>query len=268
MIQSNNQSNTVPAWRDDRINVIIGTLVHSQGAYILPRFLANLKNIQELYPASRIAIATSEESMADGLPGLLASIGLEADIIPYRILKPSYARDRIWNIACGREAIREYFLSLKGPEYLLFIDCDMTFDPSIINIMEREIHNYDLLFSGYPLKKYGIGLAGCGCMIARRQILAKVRFRCYEFENHEVIFEDNLLEMDAYLLGARIKKGIFVYIEHYSRENDYRSINPRPVGLFKRTINNSAFRCYAIKASVFLKYNLLWNIKKRLDRNL
>lgn len=48
-----------------------------------------------------------------------------------------------------------------------------------------------------------------------REILRKIKFRCCEFKNGEVISEDQVLDMDLFRCHARVKKGIFVSVRHY-----------------------------------------------------
>jgi len=251
----------------NKIDVITASLIHKSGNYILDQFLNNLKQIQQDYPATDILLASAESETCETLKELMTSSGLNGTVIHYDIVKPDYAKDRIWNITCGREALRKYALENSQAGYFLFLDSDMIYNPQIIKIMLREIKTYDLLFSGTALKNYGVGLAGCGCMMISRRIMEKVKFRCLEFGNGEIIFEDNLLELDSFIHGAKIKKGIFVHIDHYSSPTEYKSIDPQPVGLLKRVINNSVIRSFFIWLSIVSKYNILWNLKKIIYRN-
>lgn len=181
-------------------------------------------------------------------------------------MKPDYARNSIWDVACGREAVRQYAMSQTEARYLLFLDVDMTFEPSAIKTMEKEIQGYDAVFSGYPLKHYGIGLAGAGCVMLARSILQKIQFRCYEFKSGEVIFEDNLLEMDLFRSGSRVKKGFFLSINHYMSATEARHIAPQPVGLLRRIVNCAPVRYVFLRASIRLKYNIPWRLKVLLGK--
>jgi len=144
----------------------------------------------------------------------------------------------------------------------------MTFEPSVIKIMEKEIQGYDVVFSGYPLKHYGIGLAGAGCVMLTRSILEKVKFRCYEFKNGEVIFEDNLLEMDLFRLGSRIKKGFFLSIDHYRSVTEARHVTPQPTGILRKITNCTFARYGLIRASIMIQYNIPWKLKLFLNKFL
>jgi len=248
------------------VNVVIGTPIYRQGAYVLDKFLSNQKSIQQSYPSSELVLATCEYDFIKELESLVSFWKLRGTVLPYEVVKPDYAHSNIWNIACGREAIRNYTLFQTEASYLLFLDADMTFEPSVIRIMENEIQGYDVVFSGYPLQRYGIGLAGAGCMMLTRNTLDKIRFRCYEFKNGEVIFEDSVVEMDLFRLRSRIKKGFFVSVDHYASATDAIRITAQPVGLLRR-IANCAFARYAlIRASIMLKYNIPWKLKVGLSR--
>ena len=250
------------------MNVVIGTPIHRAGAYILDRFLANQKEIQQNHPSSELVLATVEHDFADELEALLSSLGIRGKVLRYETVKLDHARSRVWNVACGREAIRQYMLSQTKAQYLLYLDADMTYDPNVIEIMEREIQGYDVVFSGCPLRDFGTGLAGSGCMMLSRGIVEKVEFRCCEFENGEVMSEDNLLEMDLFRLGSRIKKGFFLSISHYKNENEARHIDPRPVGVLRRIANSPLVRYGLIRASLMVKHNIPWKLKVLLNRFL
>ncbi len=131
--------------------------------------------------------------------------------------------------------------------------------------MEKEIKDYDAVFSGYPLRHRGIGLAGCGCVMLTRGILEKLRFRCYEFKNGEVIFEDNVLEMDLFRSGGRIKKGFFIPITHYENSTEGKHIEPQRLGLWRKIANNNSIRYILIRTSILIHYNIPWHLKVLLS---
>ena len=248
------------------MNVVIGTPIYRQGAYVLDKFLSNQKSIQQSYASSELVLATCEYDFIKELESLISFWKLRGTIISYEVVKPNHAHSKIWNIACGREAIRNYTLFQTEASYLLFLDADMTFEPSVIRIMEHEIQGYDAVFSGYPLQRHGIGLAGAGCMMPTRNTLDKIRFRCYEFKNGEVIFEDSVAEMDLFRLRSRTKKGFFVSVNHYTSATDAKCITAQPIGL-RRGIANCPFARYAlIRASIMLKYNIPWKLKVGFSR--
>ncbi len=252
----------------ETVDVVIGTPIYRQGAYIIDKFLSNQKEIQQNYPSSELVLATCENDFTEELGSLLSFWCLRGRVLLYETVKPEYARSRKWNIVCGRDAIRQYMLSKTQARYLLFLDADMTFDPSVIKIMEREIQGYDVVFSGYPLRDYGTGLAGSGCLMLTRSILEKLGFRCYEFKNGEVIVEDNVLEMDLFRLGSRIKKGFFLSLSHYKSENEVRHITPQPVGALRRITNSAFVRYVLIKASIMTQHDIPWKLKVLLNKFL
>ncbi len=248
------------------VNVVIGTPIYRQGSYIIDKFLSNQKQIQQNYPSSALILATDEHDLITELEERLNFWKLRGTVLPYEVAKPDYARSRLWTIACGREAIREYTLSQTEARYLLFLDADMTFEPSVIKTMEKEIQGYDVVFCGYPIPRYGVGLAGNGCVMLTRSILKKVKLRCYEFKNGEVIFEDNLLEMDLFRLGSRVKKGFFLTINHYINATEFRQITPQPVGILRKITNCAFARYWLIRASIMIHYNIPWKLKILLSK--
>jgi hypothetical protein len=248
------------------VNVAVGTPIHRQGAYVLDKFLSNQQQIQSNYPSSELIFATNHHDFVKELENLLSSWKLRGTVISYAVEKPGYARSEIWNISCAREAIRKYVLSQTDAKYLIFLDADMTFEPSVISQIESEIKDYDAVFSGYPLRSRGIGLAGCGCVMLTRNILEKLRFRCYEFRNGEVIFEDNVLEMDLFRCGARVKKGFFIPISHYVNSIEAKQIEPQRIGLWRKIANNSTIRYVLIRTSILIHFNIPWHLKVLLSK--
>jgi len=243
------------------MNVVIGTPIHRKAAYILDKFLSNQKQIQHSYQSSELILATSQPDFFKELESRISFWKLRGTILFYEVFKPDYARSNIWDIACGREAIREYIVSQTENRYILFLDVDMTFETRVIEILEKEIQDYDVVFSGYPLRRYGIGLAGAGCVMLTRNVLEKISFRCLEFKNGELIFEDNLLELDLFRLGSRVKKGFFLSVQHHIGPTKTRHITPRPVGMLRKIMNYSFVRYALIRISIFVKFNIPWRLK-------
>lgn len=237
-------------------NVVVGTPIYRQGAFVLDKFLANQKEIQQVYASSELVFATNEADFAEELENLLNLWALNGKVLRYETIRPEYARSRFWNVACGKEAIRQYTLHQNRAKYLLFLDADMTFDPNVISIMEREIQGYDAVYSGYPLRDLGIALAGGGCCLLTMAAVKEVKWRCLEFKNGAAIADDTLLEMDLIRLGKRIKKGFFLAISHYENEDQAKTVSPRPVGLYQRITHSVLLRYVLARASMALEHDI------------
>ncbi len=248
------------------LHVIVGTPICRDRAYILQQFMSNQKQIQQTQTATELVLATCENDFMEELIGLLKSMALRGTVIKHEVSKPDYARSHLWNIASGREAIRQHVLNNTRASHLLFLDSDMVFEPSVIDRLQQAIAGYDVVFSGYPLRNYSKGLVGAGCLMLTRDILEKVKFRCHEFKNGQIIFEDNLLEMDVFQIGGKIRKGYFVSIDHYINETEAKHIDPQPVDSLRRVTSSAIVRYCLIKASVFLKWNIAWNLKVLLNK--
>lgn len=249
------------------MDTIIGTPISRAGCYVIEKFLSNQKQIQNNYPSSELILATSAYDFVGELEGLLNSFSLNGSVLFFSVVRPEYARNNIWGITCAREAIRKHTLSQTDARYLLFLDADMIFEPPVITVMKEAIQGYDVVFSGYPLRDHGIGLAGAGCVMLTRNILEKIMFRCYEFKNGEVIFEDNLLEMDLFRLHARIKKGFFVSIGHYKSESEVKYISPQRVGILRKIANLPLLRYWLIRISTIARYNIPWKLKVLFNKS-
>ena len=244
---------------NESVNVVVGVPSHRAGAYILDKFLANQKEIQRNYPSSELVFATNEPDFAEELEGTLKDWELRGRVLRYETVKPDYARSKVWNISCGRETIRQYILSETSAKYLLCLDNDMTYDPKIIEIMEREIQGYDIVYSGYETRwGPGIILEGGGCCMLTVAAMKELGFRSLEFKNGVAIQDDTLMELDSTRLHKRIKKGFFLTISHYVNEEQAKTINPRPVGLYWR-ITRSLFVRYAlVRARVVFRHDVGW----------
>jgi hypothetical protein len=249
--------------------IIIGTPVYRLGGYVLDQFLTNLKNIQQNYPDSELIFATCENDYVGDLKRQLQNYSIRGNVISYKVRKPNYSRSNIWNITCGREAIRQYFLRQTNASLLLFLDADIICDPLIISTLNKETERFDLVFSGCPLKDGRVGLAGAGCMTLKRDILERVPFRCLEFKNGQVITEDNLIEMDVFEKGGRIKKGIFVFLEHHISLKEKKIVHPQKVTLFRQLTTSTMFRYPGLKLSIFCRFNVpraLFEISGKISR--
>lgn len=235
------------------VDVVVGAVAHRQGAYVLEKFLANQNEIQGIYPGSRLVFATREPDFIPVLRSGLDRWGINGEVLYYETIKPAYARSRVWNIACGREALRKYAVQDVSVEHLLFVDLDMTYDPNLIGIMKRQIAGCDVVFSGCARRQFGLALAGGGCCMLEAGILKIIRFRCLEFQNGTAIYEDALLELDLMRLGARVKKGFFLTINHYLDNFTFKTVNAQPVGLYRRITHSGFVRRALISSSIFLR---------------
>jgi hypothetical protein len=238
------------------MSVLIGTPVHRKGAYVLDKFLDNQKQIQSKHNDCDLVFSTDDPSFVDELKRKVELWALRGTVISFKVDKPDYAKSRLWSIAAGRESIRQYFLSYTQADRLLFLDADMTFDPEVLVIMEKEIKDHDVVFSGYRFRNGRLGLTGAGCLLLRKHVLEKIKFRCFEFKNGQVINEDNVAELDMYRRGCRIKKGFFLAIEHYDSPVDVKSISPQKVNLYRKTMTSAFLRFCLIGASVVIHYNI------------
>ncbi len=250
------------------INVVIGTPIYRQGAYILDKFLTNQKEIQQNYPSSELVLATNENDFGEELKTQLSFWGVRGKVILYKTIKPDYARSKTWNSACGRETIRKYALSQTKAGYLLFLDVDMTFDPSVIKIMEEEIQGYDVVFSGYASRGFKGYELGTGCSMLNRYTVEKIRFRCLEFKNGEVIREGCMRELDLIKLGSKVKRGFFVSINHYKNKNEAKGVSPQSLGLFRNITASRFVRYILISASIVLKHDISGKLARLVYRFL
>lgn len=237
--------------------VIVGTPIFRAGAFVIDKFLENQREIQNNYPSAELVLATEQKDYIEELKGMLKRWGVRGDVILFEVVKPDSARIlQPWTLACGREAIRQYTLSKMQASHLLFIDSDMTCDPHIINIMLKELGNSDIVASGYPGRLCGIQTGGIGCTLFTRETLNNITFRCYEFSNHRVLADSDMLDMDTFDRRLKFKHGYLLAIDHYDRDGSSRHIEPHPVSLLRKVTNSRLLRYILLKVSMKCKHNL------------
>lgn len=238
---------------ENRLTVVVGAPVCRRGAYILDKFLSNQREIQQRYPLSEMALATDEPDFAGEVETLLGSSGVRGRVVRYETVGPPRGGSWYSSIASGREAVRQYILSQTRAKYLMSVDADMLYDTRLVEIMEREIEGYDAVFSGAPLRSVRgtIGMGG-GCAMLRRSALERIQFRCVELRNGEVLDDGCMLEMDLIRSGIAVKKGVFVSVNHYIGPAEALSVNPQPLGLFRRISTSRYVRYSLLRASLLL----------------
>lgn len=248
-----------------RPEVIVGAPLCQRTAFVLDKFLSNQREIQQAYPNCELILATEEPDFVDELRERIDRYNLRGDAIAFEVVKPEYAKSRVWSIAWGREAMRQYTLS-QGAEYLLCFDSDMVYEPSVISIMKEKILGFDVVSSGYQLPRYGGWGFGGGCVLINRETLNKITFRCYEFKSGRRLSEDAVLDMDLFRCRARVKKGIFASIKHYVNSQEYYGIDPQPMGWFRTLTNSLLVRYMIIRIGVLVKHNIAGKLHVLLYR--
>ena len=249
-------------------DTLIGVVICRSGAYILDKFLANQKIIQTNSPSSRLILATCEPDFAAELEIALKQQKINGCVLQYETVKPKHARSRTWNITCGREVIRQYTLRDIDAKHLLFCDADMTYDQNVIDVMAKELRGYDIVYSGYALRDFGIALTGPGCCFLDIDLFKEIGFRCLEFKNGTVMTEDTMFELDLMRLGKRIKKGFFVTTNHYYDSLQVKSVSPQPVGLYRRITHSRLLRYVLIRASIAFRSDIGWVVNGYMHRVL
>ena len=240
-------------------DIVIGTLICRRTSFIIDKFLANQQEIQQAYPRCRLVLATDEPDFIGELREQFNRYHLQGEVIVYETVRPDYARSRVWSIACGREALRQYTLS-DDAEYLLFLDSDMVYAKSIVSTMKARIQGFDVIYSGYRFPPRGDLRFGGGCLMVSRETLSKIPFRCKEFRNGQVICEDEAFDVDLFKCRGRVNKGIFVSVKHYKEKQAYVATEPQPVGWFRALTNSPVVRYIFIRISLLVKYNIPGNI--------
>ena len=234
--------------------ILVGTTTIRKYAFVLDKFFENQKKIQDNFSQSELVIATDELKFLGYLKHYFEKYKVKGEAIYYETKKPDYAKDRNWSMSGGREAVRQYALR-NNFDYLLVVDTDMVYDNSVIEVLLANSNGYDIVQSGYKLGLVdNIGFSGCN--LIRSSLLKKIRFRCVEFKNGFLVEEGNMFEYDSFRKGAKIRKGVFVGIEHYLYTGEKLVIIPQRLTLQKRFIVLPIIRYLIVGFSLCLRRDL------------
>jgi len=252
--------------------ILIGTTLVSGYDYIIDEFLKNQRAIQKKYPNSELIISTSDNNFKLNIPNELkckvikyqksSVISFDSLFIPQK--------NRIRDMVDGRNVVRDYFLK-SDAKYFLSVDADMVYDPNIISILMNEIKNSDIVMSGYMKKNHRLGYS-LGCALIRREVLEKVRFNCLIFPSSpdmpNIIEDGWMFEYDAIQNGFKIKRGVFVEVEHIISERERLGIIPREITTWEKIKTNSALRYLLVKLCILTKRDMPRIIIKKIGCEL
>lgn len=241
-------------------DVIVGVPICRRTSFVLDKFLTNQREIQTAYPGCRLVLATNEPGFVEELREQINLHSVMGEVITYDTVKPEGARTCLWNIVCGREALRRHVLAKKA-RFFLSLDADMLFDPSVVAILKNRIAGFDAVFTGCRSRPHGAWVYG-GCRLMNSRILDDLSFRCYEFNNGETVDDGEALDCSLFRCHARVNKGFFVSIKHYMNSEDCYTAEPHPAGWFRRLTNSLLVRFILIQMSILIRHN----IAKRLHR--
>jgi hypothetical protein len=254
------------------LRVLVAAPIYRAGSYALDKYLRNQKQIQQTQDSCELLLATTEPDFVEDLQKLIADNGIKGNVIYYAVEKPEYSKSREWNITCGREAIRRYFLENTDADELLFLDADMTFDPQVVEVLNRQIYHCDAIINGNALldlkrQHSGVSLSGFGCVLFPRKTLQHIYFRCYEFKNGDTISADEIFEMSMFESHMRINKGLFIDSFHYKNSFDAVHTPPQRVTMIMKIKNYPPIRFFLIRASIVTQRNIPWRLRQVLKRD-
>jgi len=246
-------------------DVIVGVPIYQRTSFVLDKFLANQREIQTAYPGCRLVLATNEPDFVEELREQINLHSVMGEVITYDTVKPEDARTCLWNIACGREALRRHVLAKKS-RFFLSLDADMLFDASVVAIMKNRIAGFDAVFSGCRSRPHGAWVYGNGCRLWNSRILNDLFFRRYEFSNGEVVDVGEAVDGSLFRYHAKVSKGFFVSIKHYMNSEDCYTAEPYPAGWFRRLTNNLLLRFILIQVSILIRHNIANKLQRWVYR--
>jgi len=249
----------------NQMDVIVGAPICRRTSYVLDKFLKNQQEIQNTYPGCMLVIATDEPDFVTELREQVGKYNIKAEVISYETIKSNRHQSYIWNITCGREALRQYMLS-TGVEYFLSVDADMIFDPSVIDVMKDKSIGFDAVYSAYTMATLGFYGFGNGCLFFSRKILSKMAFTCFEFGKKQIIDESEAVDWVLFKRRAKVRKGIFVAIKHYIGKPKCYDIEPQLMSTFRKLTNSLVIRFMLIQISIIIRCNITRKLQTRVHR--
>jgi hypothetical protein len=239
--------------------VIIGVPICESKSYILSKFIDNQLEIAAKYPNSRIVFAV-EDSPTEVVFAKLAGLENYGEVIYWT---PEPGR-RFWlkNIANAREAIRQYALTTFD-DYLMVCDCDMTYDANLIRLMLEQIPGKDAVFSAYRVRPHGTWGWGTSPSLLRMKLLRRIRYRCIVWADKRFLCEDQMLDYDMFLLGAKIARGAYVSNTHHAASDKPLVLDvPIEINWMRYLTISLPFRFLIIGVSQIFHYDFTWALYK------
>jgi hypothetical protein len=239
--------------------VIVGVPICESKTYILDKFLANQTEIRIHYPNSRIVFAV-EDCQSEVEFAKRVNLERYGKVIYWT---PEPCR-RFWlkNIANAREAIRRYVLTTFA-DYLMVCDCDMTYDPNLISLMLEQMPCKDAVFSAYRVRPHGTWGWGTSPSLLSRKLLNKIRYRCIVWADKRFLCEDQMLDYDMFLCGAKIARGAYVSNTHHAASDKPLILDvPIEINWMRYLTISLPFRFIVIGVSQVFHYDFTWALYK------
>jgi hypothetical protein len=236
--------------------VIIGVPICESKSYILDKFLLNMAEMIGHYPRARIVFAVEGSHEEAEFAKQLESYG--------KVIYWPRDTEQSWlqNIANAREALRKHVI--RGPaDYLFMADCDMTYEPSTIPKLLKEIQGYDAVFSAYRVRQTGTWGFGSSPALYTKDILRRFHWHVQYWTEKRFIAEDEMQDFDFALIGAKVKRGAFVTNTHYADATTGHLLQaPFTIPLYRRLTASLPFRLGLIGASRICHMSLAWPLYK------
>jgi hypothetical protein len=234
--------------------IIIGVPICESKTYIWDKLRQNLSDIQAAYPGDCqvvFAVADSEKRFAHEYK--LSEIGGVLFYVPGNWIE---------NIVSARNAIRHYFLTSKA-EFLYMADCDMTVEADTLRKMLAQISGYDAVNAAYRIRQTGSWGFGSSPSLYTRDLMTRLQWRCKWWGEKRFLAEDELMDFDLFLLGAKVNRGAFVTNTHYaSAEVGHELKAGFDIPLFRQFTQSLPFRFVIIGLSQVCHTSLAWPLYK------
>ena len=241
------------------MTVIVGIPICESKSYILDKFLANQMEIKARYPDSQIIFAVENTPPERGF-AKRANLENYGTVVYWQPI----TRRPFWlkNIASAREVIRELAVIMDA-DYLMVCDCDMTYEPDLINLMLAHTKGKDAVFSAYRVRPHGTWGWGTSPSLLSRELLSMIHYRCIVWADKRFLCEDQMLDYDMFLLGAKIARGAYVSNTHHAASDKPLVLDvPIKIHWWRYLMISLPVRFLAIGVSQIFHYDFTWAIYK------
>ena len=244
--------------------IIIGVPICESKTYIWPLLRQNLYDLHAAYPGyCRVVFAVEMDDLTLNFWEKLTDCG-EVEI--YKA--DNYLNGGQWlhNIVSSRNALRDYFLN-SNADYLYMADCDMVIEKDALRKMHAQISGYDMVNSAYRIRQTGAWGFGSSPALYTRDLMQRVHWRCKWWAEKRFLAEDELLDFDLFLLGAKVNRGAFITNTHYaSAELGHTLTAGMEIPLFRQLANSLPVRFILVGLSRLIHYDIGLALHKIINK--
>ena len=244
------------------MTLVIGVPICEKKAYIWGKFIENMQQLMQRCPGSRLVFAV-RDTPEDRIFAEKYRLNDNGKVIYYSPEIPPSKQEWLYNIAAARETLRKYSLDKKA-DYLFMADCDMTFEHDTLPKLIDQIRGNDIVMSAAGVRGFTTwSLRDSSPVLFKGSILKKFHYRCKWYAPKRFICENEMLDYDLFLVGAKIKKGAFITNSHYfDKDTRNELVAPFRIPLSRKIEYSNSFRFVIFNLGRLFHMSFSWPVHK------